>query len=959
MVNAVTVKRVGAGATADFSNVYLYEGGSRLTSGRSVNSSSHEANFTGLNLSVDGVKTLTISADIAAGATAANRNGFNVTAVSADVAVSGLPVMGAEVVISGATAGTLTATKTGSLSNPNIGQQNAQVSQFRLSAANEDVKVMRVSLFYAGTVSKTNLGSFVLKNAAGDTLATAGSINAKDLVVFELGSPVMILKGDSKDFYVYANIGGSAKKDETVKLYVEEASDVYGVGQQFGFGATVTKGAFDSDAADHHVLTLQGGTLTTSFLGPNASDIRKNGKDVTLFEFTMASANNLEVRKLNASVATTAGSLTGDDSLTDFKVVDVATGVVVAGPTDLTFANINGQAGVSFTDIFNVTAGQSRRLKITADIPNNWDDGDAIRVTLTAFTAGADVKNLDNNTFLAAAEIVPSTALTGNAQTVKAPTLELSLSGTPTSQTFVKGTQMVPFVGFGLRAIADDIKVNTIKITSTSSSVTDANQIADMLNLALYDGDTRVSDIKSLTTANASSATATFTNLQFKITKGTSKVLTVKGNLSATAVTNNRYEIGLAQATVTNNTTGNDVVAVDSEGNEPTYTGSFAGSGVNMASNVQITVSGAGTITVATAPDDTESKAGIVSAGTSKVVLGKFKFTAATEALTVKKLKLLVNNESSTAAAATSTVEVSKVYLFDGSTQLGSTNGYSPVGSGAAAGEVTVEDLSWLIGKDQTKTLTVKADTTTIAAGATTGRSLFAHVRPTGFEASGAATTVTNNGAAGGAKGNEKVLYKTYPAITVASAGTLLTSGSNDLLKFTVTNKTSNEILSWNTVSFNINTAAATAPLFGANVAAFTLRDLTNGANLTIGTTATGGTSTAGTYIIVLTNEESIPAGQAREYRLTGTVTAPGQNSSVSTQLVLRVDATTASIKKGVAWRSAAGNANTGVDGAVNAEDAGFVWSDNSATGHTLLTTDWANGVYVETFPSDTLSRAN
>ena len=977
-INYITVQRVGAGKTTDFSNVYLYDGATRLTAGRSVNSSSHEVNFTGLNLAVSGVKTFTVSGDISATAGAADRNAFRVITVSANVSVSGYPVTGNEMSVSNAVAGTLTIAKSGSLTNPNIGTSNAQFSQFKLSAANEDVKVMRISLYYTGTVSRSYVSNMVLKDVNGTTLATASALSSKDLAVFELSSPVTVLKGDSKTFYVYGNIGGLSKKDETIIFYVDEASDVYGVGQQYGYGATVTNN-FNSTGANHHTLTLQGGTLTTSFTGPNTGDIKKNGKDVTLFEFTMSAASNLEIKKLNASIATTAGNLAGDDALTDFKVVDVDSGLVVAGPVDVPIASICATcAGYQFTDIFNINAGQTRKFKITADIPSNWDDADAIRVSLTPFTTAADVKNLDNNTLLVTAEIVPSTVLTGNVQTVKAPSLEISLAGTPVSQSFVKGTQLVPFAGIGLRAIADDIRVNTIKITSTSASTgqTDDMAIADIQSLALYDGDTRISDVKSLATVDASSSSATFTNLNFTVPKGASKVLTAKANLSSAATINNTYSLGIAAATTTNNTTGNDVVATDTEGNEPTYVGSFSGPGPNMLGTVVVTVLSGGTITVAAAPDDVDSKAGIVvtDGGATQQVLSKFRFTAANEALTVKKLKLLVNNDSSTAAAATSTAEVTRVYLYDGGSQIGSTTGYSVIGSGAAAGDVVIEDLNWLVAKDATKTLTVKGTVNTIANGAATGRSVYVHVKNSkvsgdGFEAVGSATTTYDAGAAGGAKGNQKVAYKTYPAITTASAGTLLTSGSNDLLLFTVTNKSSNEQVSWSVLSFNVSGAAATVPEFGANTADFVIRNLTNSVNLTIGTTATAGTSTAGQYIVYLSTEETIPAGGSRNYQLSGTVTAPGSNSSISTQLVLRADATTASILKGAAWRdvvTSVADSTTGVNTVVNDTDSGFVWSDNSATGHTYGgegaaggTADYANGVFIDTFPSTTYARSN
>lgn len=226
----------------------------------------------------------------------------------------------------------------------------------------------------------------------------------------------------------------------------------------------------------------------------------------------------------------------------------------------------------------------------------------------------------------------------------------------------------------------------------------------------------------------------------------------------------------------------------------------------------------------------------------------------------------------------------------------------------------------------------------------------------TGVDANNAVSCNTVNG--------QNMVLATIPAVSTASAGTQLFSGANDLIQFTVTNKSSNTQLSWNVVSFNVTTAAATAPFFRASgafdpAATFTIRDLTNSYNLTLGTTATAGSAAAGQYTIYLPTEEVIAAGGSRQYRITGSVIAPASNASISTQLVLRADAVTAGIKSGVAWRSAVGNADTGVDTVVDPSDSGFVWSDNSSTAHSLTSTDWANGVYVDTFPSSSHYRAN
>lgn len=949
-VNTITVKRTGAGATTDFDNVYLYEGATRLTSGRSINSSTHEANFTNLNLAVSGVRTLSVVADIKSTAAAANRNAFQVSAVSADggVTVSNVPLSGNEMTISGTTAGSIILEKTGSLTNPNIGQSGAQVSQFRVTASNEDVKIYRIALFSAGTTSKSNLSNFVLKEfTSGNTLATAAGVNARDLVVFEFATPYEVKRGESKSFSVYADIGGGAKKDETVKLYIDETTDVYAVGQQYGQGVTVTKTAFDSDSPDHHTLTFQGATVTITFNGPNAGDVKRNGKDLTLFDFTIASANNIEIRNLRFTV-TASTTQAGVD---DFKVVDVNSGVTVAGPKD------DASGSVVFSDVFTVSAGQSRRLKVTGDTDTNWLNGETIRVELDAFAAN-DIKNLDNNQFLTiSTEVSPSTDITGNLQTVKAATLEVTKAGSPASDSFVKGTKGVPFLGIGLRAVADDIKITTIKLTASPSSGSFTVMQSDVQSVKLFDGQTQVGTVKSITGATGSSAgTVTFDNLNFVIPKGQSKTLVVKADISSSATVNNKPAFRIANVA---DTTGVDIVAVDTEGNEPTY----SGDNVNDDVTTNITILSSGAMNIAIAPDDSESKAGILVAGTNGVVLSKFNFTATNESLTVKKLRVYLDTDDATNANAGAglTDEVLRVYLYDGGSVVGSTSGYTPSGTD---GVVTIEDLAWTVNKDQTKTLTVKADLATIANGADTGTELRAHIHKLGFEATGSATTITAFNLAApasdgyAATGNVKVVYKTYPTVewVAASGSTLNTPLDLEIARFKV-KAHSAERIEWGAIGLQLTLLNASF-----SDAQLTLRDITNSQDITVGTQAPTTSSldltgdSTKSVILYLSTPQQIAAGGERVYAVKITATpsqfgTANETETLTTRLVLHNDSSSTNIANAATFSFGAG---ARVDATLDSADNAFVWSDFSNTNHSLSTTDWANGVYVETFPSNT-----
>ena len=955
-VQTIVVKRTGAGATTDFSSVYLYEGGTRLTSGRSVNSSSHEVTFTSLALAVSGVRTFSVVADMSATAAAADNNAFQVTSVTADsgVSVSGLPLAGNEMAISGASAGSVTLTKTGSLANPNIGQLAAHVSQFRITAASENVSVSRISLFSGGTTSKSNLSNFVLKEyATGNTLATATGVNAKDLVVFELATPYQILRGENKSFNVYADIGGGAKRTETIKLYIDETTDVFAIGQQYGQGVTVTRTAFDSDADSHHELTLQGATVTITFNGPNTGDIRKNGKDLSLFDFNLASANNIEIRNLRFTI-TASTTVNGPD---DLKVVDVDSGLTVAGPKD------DASGAVVFTDVFNVNAGQSRHLRVTADTDTNYVGTDTLRAQLTAFGA-SDIKNLDNNQFLTvASEVSPSGTVSGNTLTVKAPTLNVGLSGTPVSDVFIKGTPAVPFLGLSLQAIADDIKVTTIKLTSSGSSSTTPTDKDELTAIKLYDGTTQVGTVKSLT-GTADNYNATFDNLTLLIPKGTTKVITAKVDVSSAATAGNAYSLLVAD--VASATAGVDIIAVDSEGNEPGYqvngtTTGAAGDSVNGADTVQITVRGGGTMDIAVAPDDSETKAGIILAGSSNVVLAKFNFTANNEALTVKKLRFdMDTNTASDATASELADEITKIYLFEGTTVVGSATGYPFTTT--ADDNISIEGLAWLVPKDTTKTLTVKADLSTVANGADTGSEAYVNLQKVGFQADGSATSITafnvatpaTNGYV--ASGKQKVVYKTKPTVSRTDVASSLLNAPTDLevARFTIA-ADAKEQIGWAAIGIEMTLLNASF-----SDVALSVRDITNGLDLTVTTQAPNTTvldltaDTAKSAILILSAPEQISAGSSRTYAIKISATAAqfgtsGETETLTSRLVLHNDSTTANLANAATFSFGAG---ARVDATLNSADNAFVWTDFSLSGAEDADADWANGVYIDTFPS-------
>lgn len=939
-LDSLVFKRVGVGATADFGSngVYLYEGNSRLTSGRTVNSTTHEVQFLNLALQVSGVRTLTLVADIAGAATTGNRSAFQFVSGTGNPAPSG-SLMGGEMSIAGQIVGGLVVDDGAAPTNPKIGEVGARIANLSLTASStEDVYIHRLALTEGGSIANSNLNNFQLKYA-GSVVASAASVGAKDLVTLNFATPFLLEKGQQKTFELYADIGGGTRSSDTIIMYVDSASDVYALGRTYGYPVLPTILDFDS-TSEADTLTLQGGPVTISFNGPVSGDVALRGQDVTIYDFTIAAQNNIEIRNLRFHTTTT-GADGSTNEWQDMKVWDVGSNAVVTSAVNLNASSTD----TVYTDVINVAAGQSRRFKLTVDVSSDADAGDTIRATLSAFSSG-DIRNLDNNTNVTiSSDVVPSSLIAGNSHTVKAPTITLGLSASPSSQTYVQGVNDIALVGLSLQATGGDVRVDTVLITA--SSTTGTLSAGEVTNLALYDGSTRLSDVKSLDT---SALTATFSGLNLTVPNGATKILTLRGNVAVTAGDTDVYYFYVAAANSTN------LTAYDKDGNSVTY----AGVGANSGNSVTVTITTVGNVVVAKAADDSETRADIVLANGTEQVLGKFVFSASNENMTVNKLSVAVNATSGTGTATSTTTgdEVPYVNLYDGSTKIGGP--FYPAISGNSSSIVMIENLGWVVPKDTNKTLTVKGFVNTIGNGADTGATVAAHILNTGFEAQGASSKDNSlNAGNTDVSGNRKVVYKSKPTLSLASPqpntgnGSLTSGNAIKVLRFRVA-ADANGAIGWRQVSFRVTLTNATMA-GSATAGNVVVRDVATGDSLTLATTYTGSGVASGTVVAVntspayvtavLTTPQEVAAGSSKDYDLELTFSQlTGTNANDSQAVV-------ASFRNETVLRNATGynwvaNA-TGTDLAQDMQQS-FVWSDRSVLGAVATTTnDWANGVYV------------
>ncbi|MEK7545641.1 MAG: hypothetical protein AAB554_01020 [Patescibacteria group bacterium] len=985
VADSVTLRRVGPGATTDLSSVYLYEGSSRLTTGRSVNSSTNEVTFTGLNLSLAAgqTRTLWVAVDIATGAAAGNVHAMELSkAMSGTTQLSGSPFTGNNFTLAGTTVGSLTIAKTGTITAPKAGEMEAKIAEFTVAAgSSEDVRFERLTIFQGGNLSAANLTNLKLKQA-GLTIATAASFDANLRATFSLSAPGMLLeKGATKTFQVYGDIGGGARAADSLKLYTEESSDVRGVGQTFGQGVTVTRTAYDGDsctssAGDCSYSTVEAGPVTVALKGPFPTDRATYAKDAELLRFTMVVQNRTEVRRMQIKLtASTSGAgasgliNTSTPNYTDVKIINTTSGAAWWGPSDLSGT---GDAGandlnqtLTFTDVQSLEPGVVYEFAVTADASTSITSGESVTATRLAFGT-SDLRNTDNSTFLTpSSDVVPSGDMAGFAQTMYSAYLGAGLNSLAVSQSYVKGATSILALGLSFGSETGTVT----KLSSlTIKGFIDADGSSDYVQGQDVDvsGTVSVSDvITSCWLIDA--ATGAMRGQPKSPTSGTGGVMTFAGldwdidSIGATGLlycdlSNGAYLNSNAERIAFKVVANTDATVQDAVGNSVSF--AAASFPINGTPSVVLTTANSGTMTYQIAPDDTESEAGLVLANTT-AVLGKIRLTAANEELKQTKIRI-----SLVGAVQNSVVSMS---LYDGAALVA---GPVPM-SGQNA---DFSGFNFVVPKDASKTLTVKAILNSISGGATSGADLQITTdltTPTAgtFEYRGTgSSTVVSTIATTDVTGRNKVLRKTKPTVSLASLPTsTLTNGTMVLSRITVTADVAEQVslkaIQWAVTKSNAGMLIAN----GGGQSA--VREVGQGAHISgtttqsIGCASNGGT--ACTFQSRFTSEQVISAGASKTYELVLTVAGAASNHSLITNIASDTDLVTGELA------SVAVDAD-GVDDldGTNAATAiyNFAWSDNSAIPHNdvsgatddaadaAASDDWTNGLYVEVLPTDAQS---
>ncbi|MDD5145096.1 MAG: peptidoglycan-binding domain-containing protein [Candidatus Pacebacteria bacterium] len=414
--------------------------------------------------------------------------------------------------------------------------------------------------------------------------------------------------------------------------------------------------AVPSTSVNHDII--EKGTLTVSANSntPAASNYTLGTENYTFAKFDLTSTGEgIKVSQFNVYFATGTGSATTTAAdAADVNNVELWDGDTLLG-TDSQISSGYAEFAVNLT----IEKNKTKVLTVKADIPIGSDAAN-LRAWIQK-PADLTAEGEDSGATVTTSGTWSS--ITGNLMTKGAPYLTVKAAPTPATKTFIKNTSAAHVATLYFTATnTEDITITKIKIAGISASSSaagtattvaavaasaetgmDVNVMAGSVALYLSGSDTPFTNVLNLEDGTNYDY-VDFTGLSLSVPKGTTKVIDVKVKvLDATTTSGDsavHFYFGIASGTVDVAGSGVDSgVALDSDTISVDSMGVF-GQGMKFGS--------AGTLTVTN--DANPPASAVYTTADGAVSLGKWKFTASDEAITLKKVRFDVRNSSSSQA---------------------------------------------------------------------------------------------------------------------------------------------------------------------------------------------------------------------------------------------------------------------------------------------------------------------
>ncbi len=915
-VNGITVERTGLGVDANFGGIVLIDAVNNIQLGtaKTLNSNHQATVGDSFTINPGETKTLTVAGNIAS---ASNVSGqivsLQVVAINATVPVAGsLPIMGASHTINttlslGSVSTSSSSFDPGSNNNKNLGDTGVRFSGIRFTAGSaEDLKLYSLRWRQVGTASAADISNIMTYVNGTAYPATVDATGRYYTTTFPGG--ITILKGNSVDVYVQGDLTGSNSASRTVAFDIDKVTDVYFVGQTYGYGVAPS-GTF-TPWYDSYTVTINPGTVTLIGKANEVAsqNIAPGVANQPLGGFaTNFAGESVAVSGLTVTFSTSTAS-TG--LLTSVTLVD-ANGAVVAGPVDTTWSS--GAMVATFTDSVTFPVGRAV-YTIKGKVPSTATNNASIYATTVPSSWSSPVGQTSGNSIT-----ISVGTFDMNTMTVKAGALSVTAGSQPASQSIVAGAQGFTFATIQLDASASG---EDVRLSSAPVYFLDTTGSLDgyLTGCQLWDGSTALNTgsrvVNTITTAT--NHTFSFDN-SLTVTKGTVKNLDLKCNVASDAAGAGKFGINSGTYSVTGVTSGSTVTATVAGG---VYSGTMTVNSGSFALSV----------------DPSSPSYTTVAAGSTGVTASVLKLRAANEAVSLTKLGLSLTGSDGSAAYN----DVVQAHIYDGATLVGTAyfTGNNETATSTLNTPVT-------LAKDTDKILTVKVNLAGIGSSESGTAGKLVKVDPLNAEGSGLSSGTTHRISMSGSASAGFRAFKSYPTVAL---DTLASTGLADgrLMRFKVTANSAGPVglqeLTF-TVSSTTGVTITNVGLYAYSDSAYSSPISGQGTSGLIGSSVTA-SITSGTAFAInpASNPIAIPAGETRYFELRASIT--GVDTGDSTVTVLSGDSAYPTVLDSSYYTATSSALTSG---------STFIWTGNSTSTATTDSVDWANGYGVPGLPSSGL----
>ncbi len=697
VVSTVKLTRSGISADTDLSNVYLYDGNTKLAEYTSFSSKVITfTNSAGLFTVPKGTtKTITVKADIASNSTvyASTVSGIVLGLAAASDVTAGTAVVSGSFPVNGNTMAVGTVTDLGYLNIATVNTTNFpatvdpgvtgyELFRFNVTANDQQMNLESLKLTVVGTVGTNDITNFILKDTAGTQIgATIPAMNAaKELIFDASASPYTITSGQTKTLVVYGDVPlGSGR---AFRFTIRKVSDV--VVKDNGYGIytapSYSSAAFtliDPDSTGDGT-NINNGTITSGIATDTpVGNIAGAATGVTVAKFTLK-ANGEDVKVANLHL-----------TMTESSGVNLKNGKLYwdGSQVGLTDADVTSGADVNFTVNQVIKAGTTATVSYVVDTIHYDTAGDSLAGHTVVTALVASTTDATGQSSLANVAI---TAATGKTLSISAGTLNVTKNlafadMSTAAPTGVKGALSVKVASMIITAgTGEGSAITQIAVRDNNAShVTNESFGHNFQNLKLMTGTTQLGTTQG-TLAHAGGDVYTFNvSPAYNLGAGQQMVVDVYADILSAAPGYNPLgnAIGLESASVT----GTGLLT------------SAATTDTNAAGNTtlqKIYISANGNLTVTANSLDAFQAV----MGSTENTVGSFNFNASTssEAVNISKITL---------TASAISASYSNIKFYDGTTLLGT------VASFAADDTATLNlATNWVIPKGEIKVLTVKVD---------------------------------------------------------------------------------------------------------------------------------------------------------------------------------------------------------------------------------------------------------